>query len=35
MIADVGDLVRDDQLMLRIDHGLHIVTDQPRGLGAA
>ena len=24
IVADIGDLVRNDQVMLRIDHGLHM-----------
>jgi len=28
IVADIGDLVRDDPVMPRIDHGLHIVADQ-------
>jgi AraC-like DNA-binding protein len=31
-IAYEADLVRNDQVMLRIDHGLHIVADQPVSL---
>jgi hypothetical protein len=34
IVADIGDLMRNDQVMLRIDHGLHIVADQPRVLAA-
>ena len=30
IIAEIGDLVRNDQVMLRIDHRLHIVAEPAR-----
>ena len=34
IVADIGDFVRDDQMMLRIDHGLHVVADHAGVLAA-
>lgn len=33
VVADVGDFVRHDQVMLRVDGGLHVVAHQARAFG--
>jgi uncharacterized membrane protein len=30
--TDVGDFVRDDEMLLRIDRNLHVVADNPNVL---
>ena len=34
VVADIGDVVGDDQVVLRIDGGLHIVADDGGSLAA-